>query len=237
MAKKTPGEFHPPPPAYEFNQLPLAPPCTLESGFLYRLHSTNVETGAPWPAVFFSRRGTSRFDPVEGVGTLYAAKSLAGAVLEVFDDRWGPVGSIERTLTPSELETWWVTLVDLPPTTVFDTSGVDLSKIGTDLQLLAGDHATARTWALRLMEHPANLGGIVYASRHAHTKVNLAIFQRKALLPEMFDANLGPKTISAWTREARHGANIIFGPAIKLGTHPELIAVSKELEVGLPGPA
>jgi RES domain-containing protein len=129
MAKKTPGELHPPPLTKEFNELPLARLCVLESGLLYRLHSTNVETETPWPAVFFSRRGATRFDPAEGVGTLYAAKSLAGAVLEVFDDRWGPVGGIERTLTPSELETWWVTLVDLPPTTVFDTSGVNLEPI------------------------------------------------------------------------------------------------------------
>jgi hypothetical protein len=84
------------------------------------------------------------------------------------------------------------------------------------------------------MEHPATIGGILYASRHAHTKVNLAIFRRKALLPEIFDANLAPKTISAWTREARHGTSIIFGPAVKLGIHPELIAVVQELEVGLP---
>jgi RES domain len=96
LAKKIPGKLNEPPPETEFNQLEIAKFCRPKSGILYRLHSTDFSTGRPWEPVLFSRRGATRFDPTDGVGTLYIAKSLAGAVLEIFDDRWGPVGSIDR---------------------------------------------------------------------------------------------------------------------------------------------
>lgn len=234
MAKKTPGRLNEPPSETEFNRLKIAQFCEPKSGVLYRLHSTDPSTGSPWPPVFFSRRGKTRFDPANGVGTLYVAISLSGAILEIFDDRWGQVGSIERTFTKSELETWWVTLIDLPTISMFEAMGINLSKIGTDAQLLSGDYATAREWALRLMNHSDSIDGIAYASRHDHTKVNLAVFMRNALLPEIYDANLASKTVSGWQREVHHGTAIIYGPAIRLGTHPELNAVVQELEVGLP---
>ena len=234
MAKKIPGKLNEPPPETEFNQLEIAKFCKPKSGILYRLHSTDLSTGKPWEPVFFSKRGATRFDPTDGVGTLYVAKSLAGAVLEIFDDRWGPVGSIERTFTKSELETWWVTLIDLPTSSMFETMGINLSKIGTDTQLLSGDHATAREWALRLMNHPDRIGGISYASRHDHTKDNLAVFLRAGLMPQIYDANLASNNVSGWQREAHHGTVIVNGPAIRLGTHPELKMVVMELEVGIP---
>ena len=37
--------------------------------FYYRLHSRDAVTGTPWPAIHFSRKGRTRFDPIEGVGT------------------------------------------------------------------------------------------------------------------------------------------------------------------------
>jgi len=198
MPKKTPGKLQSPPATEEFSKLPLANWCKSANGIFYRLHSTNQGTGAPWPPVFFSQQGRSRFDPTQGPGTFYIAESLAGALLEIFDDHWGPVGSSNRMITRSELDTWWVTLIALPETTVFETAGASLSKIGTDLQLLSGDHAVAREWAVRVAEHPVEAGGIAYVSRHDHTKRNLAIFRRAHLFSEISDKRLIPAVFAKW---------------------------------------
>jgi hypothetical protein len=231
MPKKTPGKLQPPSPAAEFNQLPLAKWCGPVSGVYYRLNSTNPAAGQPWPAVFFSRQDRSRFDPAAGPGTLCIGPSLAGAMLEIFDDHWGEVGSPNRAITQSELETWWVSLIALPETIVFRTEGLALSKIGTDLQLLSGDHATAREWAVRLAAHPAAIGGIAYGSRHDHSRQNLAVFQRPPLLSPVSDGALKPGV--AWKRVAKHGKRMVYGPAILLGKHPDLMKAVTELEVGI----
>ena len=112
--KKTPGRFKTPPAQKNFDKLPLGNLSKPLEGTFYRLHSLNAATGAPRDPLHFSVRGTSRFDPISGVGTLYLAEDLAGAMMEVFDDRWGPVGSLGRSVTRQELKEWWVTLVNVP---------------------------------------------------------------------------------------------------------------------------
>lgn len=87
MSQKTPGNLPPPPAAEEFNRIPLRMLLSQVAGVFYRLHPLNPETGQPWPAVYFSRRGATRFDPTQGVGTLYLGDSLSGAILEMFGDR------------------------------------------------------------------------------------------------------------------------------------------------------
>lgn len=231
MPKKIPGKLQPPPAAAEFDNLPLAKWCKPVAGIFYRLHSTDTKAGKPFPAVFFSQRGRTRFDPELGPGTLYIGGSLAGAMLEIFDDHWGPVGSPNRSITQSELDARWVSLIALPETMVFETEGLSLSKIGTDLQLLSGGHMAAREWAFRLGAHPATIGGIAYVSRHDHTRRNLAVFRRPHLFPEVSDEALLPQVL--WHREEKHGNGLVYGPAVKLRRHPELMAVLSELEVGI----
>ena len=153
------------------------------AGVFYRLHPRNPAIGHPWPAVYFSQRGASRFDPVPGVGTLCLGDSLAGAVLEMFGDRLEPLGSLGRAFSRAMLGEWFVSLVSVPEVMPVALSGKNLSKLGVDLQLVAGQHAVAREWALRLMEHPDTVGGIWYPSRHDETCRNLAWFQRPRLLP------------------------------------------------------
>jgi len=233
MSKKTPGKLQPPPVAAEFDKLPIAKWCKSAEGVFYRLHSTDPTTGKPWSAVFFSQYDRTRFDPVDGPGTLYVGESLAGAMLEIFDDHWGAVDSPNRTVTQSELDTWWVSLIALPKTAMFQTDGLSLSKIGTDMQLLSGDHATARKWALRLGAHPATIGGIAYVSRHDNTRHNLAVFQRSHLFPDAHDDTLLPDATKIWKRKGKHGSGLIYGPAVKLRNHPELTDSLLELEVGL----
>ena len=199
----------------------------------YRLHSLNPATGTAWPPVFFSHLGATRFDPAAGVGTLYMGSTLVGALLEMFDDRWGPLGDLSRSLTQTELGQWWVTLLAIPSVTVFEAQQLNLSKIGTDFQLLTGDHAVAREWALRIMCHPANVGGILFGSRHDTTQRNVALFNRAGLTPAVYEATLLPPAAAHGRGLANVVGPLVHGPAVLLCNHPELKQALQSLEVAI----
>lgn len=149
--------------------------------------------------------------------------------MEIFDDLWGPVGSIERSISSSTLHTMWVSLVAIPLVTVFLAQKGNLSKIGTDIQLIAGEHAVAREWSLRLAQHPASIGGIQYPSRHDTSRINLALYSRPNLFPSKLDRNLKNQAISHPKTMAK--AHILYGPPVLLAKHPELDQCLQELQV------
>lgn len=187
MPKKTPGSINPPPDQAQFDELPLRQLCRTVEGRFYRLSSLNPKTGQPWPAIHFSSRGHTRFDPRDGTGTLYLGETLTGIIMETFDDQWGPVGSIGRSLTARQLTEWWVTLVSLPTVQLFDATGQNLSKVGADAQLVTGAYEQSRPWALRMMRHPAQIDGILYVSRHDVQKRNVALFRRERFKSVILD--------------------------------------------------
>lgn len=203
------------------------------SGVFYRLHPLNAAIGVPWPAIYFSRRDSSRFDPVQGVGTLYLSDSLAGALLEMFGDRLEPLGSQGRALRQTMLREWFVSLISVPEVMPVAASGTNLSKLGVDLQLLAGEHAIARQWALWIMEHPAAAAGIWYPSRHDDTRRNLALFQRSWLLPAQEEPALTPPASTQAAFAKRSTGGLLHGRPVRLRDHPELMSALTELEVGL----
>lgn len=233
MPRKTPGRLPAPPAADDFAQVPLRHLCRRIAGAFHRLHSRDLETGQLRDPIFFSRRGTSRFDPADGLGTLYLADSLAGAILEMFGDRLEPLGGLGRSLSRQTLNDWFVTLVSVPQVTVFQASGTNLSKLGVDLQLLAGDHALARPWALLLMNHPAGIEGLLYPSRHDETRRNLALFLRPRLLPAEDEASLRPSAADGMSWATRETGPLLRGAAVCLRDHPDLPAALAELEVAL----
>ena len=233
MAKKTPGKLNDPPRQAEFDRLNLSALCREESGIYYRLHSIDRKTGKLWGPIHFSKRGNTRFDPADGVGTLCVAQSLKGAMMEIFDDRWGPVGSPGRSITAQELEEWHVTLVDVPKLKLFDATGPNLSKIGTDAQLLTGEYSVTREWAARLMKHPLAIDGILYRSRHDPSLVNIAIFERHAHLPQSEDNSLDEAGKAKWKRKSGHKDALVNGPASKLKDHPLVNAALVDLEVAI----
>src|ERR1700684_3015800 len=106
MPKKTPGKVNAPPDQAEFDRLPISRFCRQIDGIFYRLHSINPTTSKPWPPLHFSKRGNTRFDPTAGIGTLCVAKTLSGALMEIFDDQWGAVETLERSLTSRQLKEW-----------------------------------------------------------------------------------------------------------------------------------
>jgi hypothetical protein len=238
MAPKTAGKLHPPPSEDDFKKLPLRSLGRPVTDVFYRLHGTKPKTdpGAAdeaWPPIYFSRQGRTRFDPADGVGTLYLGYTLPGAIMELFDDRWGQVGSPGRSLTKRTLRETWVTRVSVLDAHLFDGTGGNLSLIGTDGQLVTGEYSTTREWALRMMEHPDQIGGILFRSRHDLSRINAALFQRDVLLPEIFDPDLLPFEPNAWKRSAAHGNALVYGPAMRLSDHPDLNRTLNELSVAL----
>lgn len=153
--------------------------------------------------------------------------------MEMFDDRWGPLGDPSRSLTQTELTQWWVTLFATPLVYLFEAAQSNLSKIGTDFQLLTGDHATARDWALCLMHHPDNVGGILFGSRHDTTLQNVALFNRPGLTPALLEAALKPPTAAHGHGPAKVSGPLIYGPAVLLRDHPELSQALQALEVSI----
>lgn len=167
------------------------------------------------------------------MGTLYLAEKLSGAMMEVFDDRWGPVGSLGRSVTRQELKEWWVTLVNVPSVEVFDATGPNLSKLGTDAQLLTAGYTKTRQWAQRLMDHPQSIGGILYRSRHDPVCLDVAPSQRTRLLPAKLDPAFDLAKAKTWTRQRLDGSLLIYGPSVLLEAHPELTAALAKLEVAI----
>lgn len=154
--------------------------------------------------------------------------------MEIFDDRWGPLGHPSRSLTRIELRQWWVTLVAVPEIQVFEADRLNLSKIGTDNQLLSGDHATAREWAGRIMRHPAGVGGIRYRSRHDAGQYNLALFLHPEWLPARNDPTLCPPAAGAGAVSAAPaGGKLRHGPALRLADHPGLGPALTALEIAI----
>ena len=230
MRKKTPGRISLPSSQSEFDKIRLKRFCVPVQGLFQRVHGLNPSTGNPYPPIHFSRLGNSRFDPKGGIGTLCIGNSLAVALMEVFDDSWGAVGTSARALTARQLNEWWVTMVCVPKASTFDARGHNLSKIGTDQQLVTGKHSTARHWALRLLRHPAGIDGILYPSRHTTADCNVALFRRAKFLPEVFDPALD---VSLPVLSARMTKAIAFGPSVLLAKHPNLKSTLRELEVAM----
>ena len=230
MGKKIAGKINQPPAQADFDAIALAAFCRQVQGVFYRLHGSDP-AGNAWPPLHFSKRGNSRFDSRGGVGALCIGQTLAGAMMEVFDDHWGPVGSLGRSVTEAQLEQTWVTRVSLPATRLFDATGPNLSKIGVDAQLLTGKYTTTRKWAARLMGHRDQIDGILYRSRHDLDRINVALFQRGAFFPAALSPALQPFAPDPWTRSAGYGAVLVHSVAVRLRDHPELTGALVELRV------
>lgn len=226
---KAAGKVAKPPPQTAFDKIPLSKYCRTETGVFRRLHVLKPGTKGPWPAVYFSVKDATRFDPAGGVGTMCVGQSLGGAMMEKYDDFWSHE---ERSLTEGQLKETWETVIYLPPVTLFDCSGRNnLSNIGVDAQLYTGEYPGTRVWALRMMSHPDLIDGIWFPSRHDPSRQNIALFQRTRFTNPHHDANLTVPNLKNWTPPPAHAARLIYGPAQLLATHPEIDDTMVELRV------
>jgi hypothetical protein len=194
----------------------------------------NPATNGPWPPIYFSTSGNTRFDPVGGIGTMCVGESLGGAILEKFDDYLGPAGDDSRSLTETQLREAWETLVSLPDLQLFDATGKNLSLIGVDAQFAVGEYAVTRDWALRMMFHPDAIDGILFPSRHDLQRKNVALFGRPRLAASpRHDPDLVLANLAAWKPKAADAGQLIFGPEQILENHPELNMTFTELQIAI----
>jgi hypothetical protein len=125
-------------------------------------------------AFFWSQKGLYRFDSKSArYGILYTGFTLEAAVVEVFGDRWLDT----RLLSVSLASRYEATCFTGSSSSVVDTTGPELNRLGVDSMLFAStDYRLTRRWARAFMEHPCGASGILYHSRKNPILKNCAFF-------------------------------------------------------------
>jgi hypothetical protein len=170
MADKSPPRdlagYPPPPPDFGQRQLPVV----ASQGTWYRLNA--VEFAG---AIYFDRSGRGRFDsPDFGWGILYVGEDIYAAFIECFGREHGAMGVSEATLRGRNL----FAIRANRPLVFVDLTGSSLVKLGADARLSSGSYQVARQWAKAIWEHPQQVDGIRYRSRHDDGRICYGLFER-----------------------------------------------------------
>ena len=75
------------------------------------------------------------------------------------------------------------------PLVIVDIWGVNLTKLGVDARVSSGSYKISRAWARAIYEHPQQVDGICYHSRHDDTEICCGLFERTATI--LTEVNLG----------------------------------------------
>ncbi|MEL6439102.1 MAG: RES family NAD+ phosphorylase [Cyanobacteria bacterium J06621_8] len=160
---------HPPPPE-DFHQLNL--PISLEKDKVYyRLNNRNYRG-----AIYFDRSGSGRFDAsTQSYGICYTGEDLEAAFIECFGRELGV-----RFLSQEFIKTRNIFLIESSrELKLVDLFGSGLTKLGVDSRLSSGDdYSTARKWAEAIYNHPVQVDGIRYYSRHDNSRLCCGLFDR-----------------------------------------------------------
>jgi hypothetical protein len=123
--------------------------------------------------LFWSREGCYRFDSKDARwGVCYSATSTPAAFQEIF-------GNKIRSSSPlnweeiKDISAWRITLS--PSFRGLGLYGESLTAIGATLQCFVSSYPKSQRWAAALMNHPADLDGIVYLGRRCGVQC-LAMF-------------------------------------------------------------
>jgi RES domain len=169
---------HPSPQAdFKTRNLPVV--CTQET--FYRLNAQDFSS-----SLYFDRTGEGRFDsPGQGYGILYVGADVYASWIECYGRTHGSKGVSEIALRQRNLFA-----IDSQRALLFaDVTGNGLVKIGADARLSSGSYVVARQWAQAIYDHPQNVDGIRYRSRHDDDRYCYGIFDRCAA--DLRETNLG----------------------------------------------
>jgi RES domain len=177
MANKYPNS-HPFPPA-NFNQLVL--PVSTITEKAYRLNPSHYKS-----AIFYDDSGSGRFDIQDEQGVLYLGETIEAAFIETFGRKLGEnYVSREFVKTRNLFE-----IKSDRQLQVANLYGAGLVKLGADSELTSGrDYDLSRSWAKAIFDHPQQVDGIRYFSRHDNTELCLGLFDRGSYT--LFQENLG----------------------------------------------
>lgn len=170
---------HPAPPKL-FHQLSLPVSQVQQVGF--RLNKAHHNS-----AIYFDRSGMGRFDIQNTLGVLYLAETLPGAFIETFGRRLG-VSYVSREF----IRTRNLFAVESDrPLQLVDLYGSGLAKLGADSELTSGrNYQLSRSWSRAIYEHPQQVDGIRFFSRHDNTQLCWGLFERDYQLQEQNLGNL-----------------------------------------------
>ena len=149
---------------------------SLEPPALVRVSPKN--TGEP----YFGRRGSNRFDdprlPESGrFGTCYLGRSIVVAVAEtVLHDEVAINGEFKVAL--DELTKRYVVSLIGSKLTLANCTGVALKRMGLDGSFSAASYDETRPWAIAIHDHPQNVDGFLYMSRHISSGRAVVLFDR-----------------------------------------------------------
>jgi hypothetical protein len=123
--------------------------------------------------IFWSRQGLYRFDsPDARWGVCYAASSVVAAFQEVFGDKLRHGKPLDWTEI-KKISVWLInTSSKLRGLELF---GENLTLIHATLQSFVSSYSKSQRWGAALMNHPADLDGLVYLGRKSGS-ICLAMF-------------------------------------------------------------
>lgn len=155
-------------PTRELRDRPLALTRVPENQQWFRLHEDRF---AP---MHFRSSGNNRFDSPDGrFGTLYLAEQIDGAFVEVF--------CRQRQRQISEEFLAQIHVAEFRSTQslrLVDLAGKGLIRMGLDARICTGDYGIAQQWSRAFYEHPDQVDGIIYVSRHDPGEKLVALFDR-----------------------------------------------------------
>ncbi len=162
-------------------RLPGLPPSldtvSWDPAILYRV--SRYDTGEP----YFGTLDSSRFDdpnpvPAARFGTCYLGTSLAVGIAE----------TVLHDLKPQR--GWFIVPVDVlaaryvvrftgKALMLADLTGSALKRLGGHAQLTgSSSYATSKRWSVAIHNHPDNVDGFIYMSRHKNDEKAVVLFDR-----------------------------------------------------------
>lgn len=156
--------LHPPPPS-DLHQRELPIKTFPAETIFYRVHKSKNDP------IYFGNSGGGRFDTPEGILYLGIDEYVA------FRETIGRFSKY-RLISSEELERRCMTEVQSScDLSLVDLTGNGLTLLDADARLLTGDYEIAQQWSKALQDHPNNLDGIYYRSRHDPSRFCLALYQ------------------------------------------------------------
>lgn len=134
---------------------------------------------------YFSRAGTHRFDdprprPQDRYATCYFGESLAVAVAEtLLHDLYPKKGAfyVERAMILSR----YVIQFKGKDLALADLTGAALKRLGGHAGLSGSDsYKRTKNWSRAIYDHPDEVDGILYMSRHKNDEKAIVVFDRAA---------------------------------------------------------
>jgi RES domain len=168
---------HPAPPA-DFSPRKL---LVVRQQIFYRLNAQGFAS-----SLYFDRSGKGRFDGSDqSYGILYVGADVYASWIECYGRTHGVKGVSEVALRQRNLYA-----IKSHRELIFaDLTGSGLVKMGADARLSSGSYPVARQWAQAIHDHPQQVDGIRYRSRHDDDRYCYGIFDRCA--DTLQEKNLG----------------------------------------------